>query len=238
MGRGSLVSDNGAGGAPVRRSPALWLLLSAVVLGFAWYRLRPQRTAEPAADATTIEKRAVQIETHTFDPEAPPPEMPPLRPGEQAECESTFVSNASVIGDSRKTDATHAVVTVRRVKMTLELRIAIWVPRDAAQHVIEHEEGHRQISERYYQVADRVAARIAAGYIGRHLFLAGSDPGAEIGRQLQETGREITVEYSQALNPDPAQLRYDEITDHSRNDLDAEEAVAQALRETTGPAGP
>ena len=33
------------------------------------------------------------------------------------------------------------------------------------------------------------------------------------------------------LNPEPTQLRYDAITNHSRNEVPAKDAVAQALKE-------
>jgi hypothetical protein len=40
---------------------------------------------------------------------------------------------------------------------------------------------------------------------------------------------EITDEYDKELNSEPTQLLYDSITDHSRNDIVAKDAVAQAL---------
>jgi hypothetical protein len=185
-----------------------------------------------------VDKRPIELETHTFDPAAPEADMPPLRPGEQAECEANFISTASVSGDTRKMDATHAMVTVSRVKMVLGLRIAIWVPRDATEHIVEHEEGHRQISEHYYQAADKVAGRAAASYVGRELLVTGADLEAEINKRLEEAGREITREYNRGLNPEPAQQRYDEITDHSRNEVAAKEALAQALSEAAGSTRP
>jgi hypothetical protein len=54
--------------------------------------------------------------------------MPPLAPGEAAVCDSDFLSNASVRGESRQTDATHATVTITQIKVTLQLNINIWVP--------------------------------------------------------------------------------------------------------------
>jgi len=47
---------------------------------------------------------------------------------------------------------------------------------------------------------------------------------------LQQMGAEITAEYSQRLNPNLAQNRYDDTTDHGRNDVSAAEAVAQVLK--------
>src|SRR5260370_4781532 len=101
--------------------------------------------------------------------------MPPLAPGETAECDSDFLSSASVRGEPRQTDATHATVTITQIKMTLQLNINIWVPVGATQHVIEHEEGHRQISESYYHNADKVPQRIAVTYIGKQVEIAGAD---------------------------------------------------------------
>jgi len=98
--------------------------------------------------------------------------------------------------------------------------------------VIEHEEGHRQISESYYQTADRVAERIAATYIGKQVEIAGADLSAESTRALQQMAADITDEYKRELNPGPTQLLYDSITDHGRNQVVVKDAVAHALKNT------
>jgi hypothetical protein len=59
----------------------------------------------------------------------------------------------------------------------------------------------------------------------------GADLSAEVNKLLQQMGAEITAAYSERLNPGPAQQRYDDITDHSRNDERAGEAVARALKD-------
>jgi hypothetical protein len=157
--------------------------------------------------------------------------MPPLGEGEEAECDSNFISDANVSGHMQKIDATNATVIVAQVKITLQLKVTIWVPNGATQHVIEHEEGHRQISEHYYAAADKLAAEIAAPYMGRRIAISGADLNAEFRNALLQLSKDITAEYNDKLNPDPAQRRYDELTDHSRNDRDSKEAAAQAIRE-------
>ena len=117
------------------------------------------------------------------------------------------------------------------VKVTLELKINIWVPEGATQQVIEHEEGHQQISEHYYRDADKVAQQVAAEHIGETVSVSGSDLEAEINGALQKVGAEITAEYNRRLNPNAAQQRYDDITDHSRYDISASDAVARVLKE-------
>ena len=189
----------------------------------------PERPAQ-VADAVSVTRQPVSVVTHTFEPAAPPAEMPPLSEGEQAECASDFVASASVSGDSRKTDATHATLTVTRVKMTLQLRINLWVPEGVTQHVMDHEEGHHQISEHFYEGAERIARLVAAGYIGKKVSVNGANLDAEIDRALQKMSADVTDEYNRKVSPEAAQMRFDELTDHARNEVVAAEAVARAIQ--------
>jgi hypothetical protein len=180
--------------------------------------------------AATIAKQPVNVARRTFDPAQPPSDMPPLTEGEYAACDSNFLSNATVAGQTRQTDGTHAMLTVTHIKMDLQLNLTIWVPNGANEHVAEHEEGHRQIAEYYYQTADKLAERIATTYVGRQIEIAGTDLQAEANKFLQQTAAAITADYSRELNPGPAQLLYDSITDHSRNDVVVKDAVAHAIK--------
>jgi hypothetical protein len=221
------------GVSPLRRTILLGVLLGVILVGaLKWRNVLSARQTAEAAEPTII-KQPVALTNRAFDAGNPPEDMPPLASGENAACDSNFLSNASVAGESQQTDATHAIVTVTRITVTLQLNITIWLPGNASQHVIEHEAGHRRISEYYYRDADKLAKRIAAAYMGKQVAIAGTDLRAEMGNALQRMGTEITDEYNKELNPGPTQLRYDAITDHSRNDVAASDAVAQALNERT-----
>jgi hypothetical protein len=196
-----------------------------------WRHFSSLRQAREAA-VPVIDQQPVAFSTRTFDPANPPPDMPPLAPGEEAVCDSIFLSHANVTGEAEPTDATHALVTVTHVQVTLQLNVTIWVPANASAHVIEHENGHRQISEHYYQMAPELARRIAAAAETQQVLISGSDLQGELSKTLQQLGDQITEEYNKELDPEPAQLRYDTITDHSRNDVAVDDAIAQALRET------
>jgi len=213
-----------------RRFVVLCVLLGLLVFGWVVWRHFSSRRLPAEEAIPTIDKQPVAFAKHEFDPSSPPADMPPLSPGENAECDSNFLSNASVRGESRQTDATHATLTITQIKMTLQLKINIWVPTGASQHLIEHEEGHGQISEYYYQTADTLAERIAATYLGRQVEITGTDLNAESSRMLKQMASEITKEYNKELNPDPTQLLYDAITDHSRNDVAAKDAVDHAIK--------
>jgi hypothetical protein len=209
-----------------RRFNVLRLLLGGVIvcsLGGC------QSSAKPTPGAT-IEKQPVNFASRTYDPASPPPDMPPLAAGEEAECDSNFLSDASVGGETQRTDATHALVTITQIKLTLQLNITTWVPAGVTPHVIEHEEGHRQIAEYYYQTAGELAQRIAGPYMGEKVEVTGTDLSVEATQLFRQVATEITEKYDKELNPEPTQLLYDSITDHGRNEVIVKDAVAAAIK--------
>jgi hypothetical protein len=215
---------------PLRGLLILCVLLAGLISGWLVWRSFSSRHQLSEPSSSTISKQPIVLATHTFDPASPPADMPPLGSGENAECDSDFRSSASVRGESRPTDATHAAVTITHVTLTLQLNINIWVPAGVTQHVIEHEDGHRQISEFYYQTADKLAERIASTYLGKQVEITGTDLDAASNKMLQEMAAGITEEYNKELNPGPTQLLYDAITDHGRNEIVVKDAVAHALK--------
>jgi hypothetical protein len=215
---------------PSRRILVLCLLLGGLIVGLLVWRDVPSQQQPRATAKPIIDKQPVHFASRTFDPANPPPDMPPLTGGENAECVSDFGSNAILGGQTRRTDTTHGTMTVTQVTVKLELNVTVWVPNGVTQHVIDHEEGHRHISEFYYQNANQLAERIAAAYLGKEVQLTGEDLNAESHKALQQLGAEITDEYNRELEPGPTQLLYDAITDHSRNEVVAQEAVDHALK--------
>ncbi len=225
---------------PLRRVLIFCLLLGILILGWLSWRDVSTRAQLRKTSVPVVIKHPVHFASRTFDPGNPPADMPALNPGENAECGSDFISNADLSGQTRQADPTHGTVTVTRIKVELQLNIIIWVPIGVTQQVIDHEEGHRQISEHYYRTADKIAERIAANYMGKEVEIAGMDLNTESAKALQQMAAEITEEYNRELNTEPTQLLYDTITDHSRNGVVAQQAVDHALKnasvEATQPA--
>lgn len=197
-------------------------------------------TASPQTqkDSVQITRLPAGYQFHKFDPAAPPPAMPPLHPGEAAVCDADFIARSSVGGQPRRTDSTHAMLTVTKVMMTLQLQTNVWVPIDAPQTIVDHEEGHRAIAEYYYGTADKLAERIAAGYIGKRVEVTGDDLDSASSQKLLEIATEITNEYTKEINSSPTQLLYDNITDHSRNGVVAKDAVDHAIKNAAVEAAP
>lgn len=213
----------------LRRIFFLFLLLAVGVTAWMyWGSASPSHSRETLGPI--VNKEPVNYATRTFDAAAPPPEMPPLRPGDYAQCDSNFVSDARITGETRRTDPSHGTVTISQVHVTLKLNITVWLPGDASQQVVDHEQGHRQISEFYYQNAEKLAERISASYIGRQIEVTGADLNADADKQLHNVASEITAEYGRELNTEPTQLLFDSITDHGRNGVVAKDAVDHALK--------
>lgn len=180
----------------------------------------------------TITKVPVKVTTQTFDPRRPPRTMPPLTPPEEAVCASDFLSDASVGGQAEQIDATHGKLRINQVRVTLQLDITIWLPKNPPKTTVDHEDGHRQISEYYYRSAEMVAQRIAERYVGKVIDLSGRDLRKLASAALKEAGAEITSEYNKQMPVETTQARYDSITEHSRRDIRVADAVALALKET------
>lgn len=216
------------GKLPARLSLRLCLLLGwtvAVLLGCG-----DASHSSPQAPIEVI-KQPVNFAMRTFDPTAPPPEMPPLNPGDLAVCDSNFTSSAVLSAKRRETDSTHAMLTITHATVTLQLDVTIWTPIGASAHVVEHEQGHRQISEYYYRTADKLAEQIAETYVGREVPITGTDLNEEANAALRQLASDFTDEYGKQLNPAPAQDLYDSITDHSRNETPVTDAVSAAIKD-------
>lgn len=179
-----------------------------------------------------IVKMPAQVGTRYFDPKRPPRDRPPLSGPEEAVYAGDFLSNASVGSQAQMTDATHAKATINQIKVTLQLNMTIWLPNNPQKWTVEHEEGHRQISEYYYQNAEVIARRIAESYIGKTFNISGGDLRRALSAAVGKIAEEITNEYNRQMPVETTQERYDRITEHSRKDIPVPDAVAQALKET------
>jgi hypothetical protein len=229
--------ENEQGGLPVRRRILTCLLASTFATG-----CHPSNSTPPAPqiakDAVQITKLASVYASHTFDRAAPPANMPPLGPNETAVCDADFLARSNVRGQPHRSDATHATLTITGVVMTLQLQINVWLPTEFNQTVADHEQGHRQIAEYYYQTADKLAERIASTYIGKRVEVSGPDLDAEFNKALLEVATEITNEYTTEINSNPTQLLYDDITDHARNGVIVKDAVDHAIKNAAVEAAP
>jgi len=111
----------------------LCALLGVVLFAGMMLRHRSSSRLTKQALSPALDKQPVTFAMHTFDPAAPPADMPPLASGAEAECDSNFIFNANVKGRSETVDGKNALVTVTEIRVTLQLRINSRVPGGATQ---------------------------------------------------------------------------------------------------------
>jgi hypothetical protein len=228
----------------------LWrrLLTIALLTGIAGSSARAgtQRGADapPAADAlvqakpgdVTVHHEPPQVQTKTFDPANPPPEMPPLKPGEAAVTESSFscqtMIGVLVTSQQPGVGTCRATVKITSVTTTLRLGIVIWLPQQGARKLTAHEEGHRIIDERYYAGASEIAERLSRAMIGDEVTAEGSDCDAAAQAAIRNAGNELCGQYMAAVQfpAARAQVVYDQLTDHGRNEMGEKQAIAAAMK--------
>lgn len=197
--------------------------------------------ASPSAAqaAVKVEKTTPVVERKIFDPNDPPKDMPPRKGEEAALCvyEMTCPTNISVEAVARvgPGDKTTVLFNVRGVTCTLGLKVTIWVPSNATEKLIAHEDGHREIAERWYEKADAVI-RTAAGKIDGKRAVGQNrsiDEAQRIaGEQLKALNQQIADAFkSQVTDPaDRVQALYDEITEHGKRATpDERTAIRQAF---------
>lgn len=179
-----------------------------------------------------IVKLPAHIGTRYFDPKNPPRDRPPLTGSEEGVYVGDFLSNASVGGQVMQANATHAKARINRIKVTLQLNITTWLPKDPEKRIVEHAEGHRQIAEYYYRNAEVIARRIAEPFLGKTIELSGADLRNTLSAAIDKIAEEITNEYKGQMLVKTTQDRYDALTEHGRKEILVSDAVVQALKDT------
>jgi hypothetical protein len=117
--------------------------------------------------------------------------------------------------------------------ITTRFRTTIYLPSGSPDELRKHEEGHRAIGEHYYRYAESAAEAAAQAVVGRVFEASGADraaaeeaAGALVRTALRDEFMQRTHARSAAAN-----ARYDTATDHGRNAVDEDDAVALAIAE-------
>jgi hypothetical protein len=189
-----------------------------------------------AADGVKINRASPSVEHRKFDRDNPPKDMPPLEPQEAAVTKSVFgiatQFTVQSLPEGRRAGKTVANVKVVDVNVDLTLTVTIWVPSDAPKVIVDHEEGHRQISEYFYKDAQKIAREIAQKYIGQIYQAEGTDAEDASRGALDKAINDLSQKYmvqTQSLSV-RANVIFDELTQHSRNQkISVEKAVKDSI---------
>lgn len=184
-----------------------------------------------------IVRNAPTIERRTFDPARPPAEMPPLGPGEAAVTSADFAVTAEMscrpVSERPSAGEVVARLRVESVSLTTSARITIWLPEGAPRALVEHEEGHRVISERFYADAERICRDAAAPIVGQVLAGKGASAAEAQREAIRIAAAELSRRCVSGIQAPAAEVNriYDRITDHGRRSVPVDEAIRRAMEE-------
>jgi hypothetical protein len=199
-----------------------WMLAAASPLALAQVR---------------VEKKPPTVQTRYFDPKNKPADMPPLDGKEAAVTQSSFSISArmeaQVVDQEQLNGQWVTQSKVTGVTATLELDIVIWLPHGANAKLIAHEEGHRRISEMFYQDAEKHADTLARQWVGKTLRGQGPTRQEATQRAMRQVTEQLTDQYIKAIDGPSGRVQtiYDQLTDHGRNALDEDAAIHQAMKQ-------
>lgn len=213
--------------------PKSQMRLSTVALASIAFLLAPSASA-----AVQVLKRPAKVEYRTFDRDGPrPADMPELKWNELAVTVFAYQCGTLVnyTADRRKKsrDGATASLTVQDVKVTLTLKITVWLPNDAKDRLKAHEEGHRTIGERFYAQAEAAAREAGRRADGQRFAGSGPTSAAALEQALAAASGEVTAAYRAAI---PARAErtndlFDELTHHGqKRDVEPADAIETALK--------
>jgi hypothetical protein len=183
-----------------------------------------------AEEPVVVRKSPASLSVRSFDPKRPPKEMPPLNASEAAVTETVFACGARVEVETKSVDEKPVRTKIVGVRLELGLEVTEWLPKETTAKIKAHEDGHRKISELYYENAEKIAGDIARKYVGKQLEFADGDGKAAI----KKAAGECCQEYLAAMEKpsQKVQEKYDVLTDHGRNKVAEKRAIEKAIEES------
>lgn len=226
MNRAAAVATN-------RVVPTFWLLRRFAAFVILALFTNTEAWAAGPDVPVTVKKLPAQIARKTFDPEKPPAEMPPLAPFEAGLCEFSFGCETRLQVSMLSSRATIVPGTISSIKVITTLQIVVWTAENSPKKIIAHEEAHRAIAEHYYVGAEGIAQRLGQRQIGRKITVPMRNEKPDLDSALGGLQNEIVKDFlsQTAQRCKFAQERFDAITDHSRNPVPEDDAMAAAIKD-------
>jgi hypothetical protein len=222
------INEKSAFGRPLLMTRRALLGFAAMAAGAGL--VRAGRAVAQGSPVRVTREEPVIVRTE-FDPERPPPEMPPLTPPEAGVCKTTFELSASVTYSAERLSGLTARIYVDGLDIVTRLRFDIYTARGAPLKLRAHEEGHRAIGEHYYGDAARIAEGIGRRLIGVTFDGTGIDQEAAQENAFAKAVASIERDYMARMRTpsSAANERFDETTRHGLEAIEEADAIALAI---------
>lgn len=195
-----------------------------VMLMTAWVRAEP---------VITINKAEPTVRTRYFDPNNRPADMPPLKGEEAALCSYNVGAAASVAYNLRESsDGRICEAEFSEMTVNLTCDITIWLPNNWTKKLQDHEEGHRRITERVYANSDEIGRRYARQAMAKPIRVDPKRCQESADKAANDAAQTVCKQWIDDIAGRAGRINaiYDEITDHSRNGIDEDEAIEKAFK--------
>ena len=211
----------------------------------------PPRSTQPTTRPSEAERQAARRAAVTVTKNPPTVEerefvnrtkLPPLIrravQAHEAVADSEFLIRPEIkqtlVEQEKGLRKVRAKFRVDSVAVTLDMKTTMWLPPQASKSLRDHEDGHRRISERFYEPAEAKARVAAEKLIGTHY------PGE--GRTVEEAGKAAMEAATQQLvkaylsetqwASGAVHAAYDKLTRHSTNvAVSEDEAIRQVFEQ-------
>ena len=205
-------------------------VLRTVVVGALALALLPTG-ASAQRSAVRVHRERSLVHRIEFDPSAPPGSMPKLTPPEAGVCNTTFELTTGVSYKADPLSARTVLITVEELDLTIRATFDIYTAARPPQKLRDHEEAHRKIAEYYYRNAAAVAEDIARDLIGERFEGAGATEDSAQNNAVQKVLASIERQYMARTRDRSAaaNVRFDMLTNHGLDAIDANTAVARAV---------
>src|ERR1041384_2985871 len=183
-------------------------LLKQIVTGWLLFTCTAASREE---SPVVVDQHPPQVQTKYFNPADPPKEMPALKHNEAAVTQSQFGIGSAMevtIIQQHWDDAQERVTSrVDKIKVTLDLKIIIWLPENANDKLTAHEEGHRRVSELFYRDAQEKARILAREWVGKELQGKGKDVKSAANAAMEKAMSQINQRYMATVSAPSSQAQ-------------------------------
>src|SRR5688572_13658492 len=166
-----------------------------------WIVLAWSASAQAAAPAAVqVRVNAPVLAYHTFPAGRPPPEVRELSGMEAGLCHTELSTEIRIGVEYPRFSIKKPVMTVTSIEFIVGARITIWIEEGSKPEILDHENGHRAISEHYYRQAHPLARKLGEKAVGRKLPFNGKPTDANVAAATEGLRTELLKEFEMQID--------------------------------------
>ncbi len=124
-----------------------------------------------------------------------------------------------------------STVKVKHVTVEVSLPFDMWLPKDASDQLVAHEDGHVRICRHFYREAAHQARKCGLHLVGREFTGEAKDEATAEKLAIHSAASELETCYQEkiAQSANRASDAYDKLTAHGADELSVPDAIDKAI---------